>query len=113
MPRFPIYMAAISLIAVPALAATEEMTPRPTAQNSRVGRSAPDMAGPDSCGQRDALRLVGTMVTPQSRIGLSRSVGHDRIRVIRPGTVITQELRNDRLNLIVDETGRLLTARCG
>jgi len=113
LPRFPIYMAAISLIAVPGLAATDEMTSRPTAQSSRVGRSAPDMASQDSCGQRDALRLAGTILTPQSRNGLSRSIGHDRIRVVRPGAVITQELRNDRLNLIVDETGRLLTARCG
>lgn len=44
---------------------------------------------------------------------LARTVGHDRMRVIRPGAVITQDLRGDRLNLIVDDKGKLLTARCG
>lgn len=113
MPRLPIYMAALSLLAGRTFAATDEMTSRPTAQNPRAGRDTTAPPGPDACGQRVAMRLVGKMVTPQSRTELSRSVGHDRIRVVRPGAVITQELRNDRLNLIVDETGRLLTARCG
>lgn len=89
------------------------MAPRPGVPNARGSIPAPDQTGSDTCGQRAALRLVGTVFTPQARSGLARAVGHDRMRVIRPGSVITQDLRNDRLNLIVDETGILLTARCG
>ncbi|MGV3510657.1 MAG: I78 family peptidase inhibitor [Novosphingobium sp.] len=84
------------------------MASRPTAP---VVRSSAIPA--DTCGQQAAQRLVGSVFTPQSRTALSKAVGHDRIRVIRPGSVITQDLRTDRLNLIVDESGRLLTARCG
>lgn len=113
MPRLRICMAAMSLLAGQTLAAREEMSPRPTQQGSRATKPAAEQTTPDTCGQRAALRLVGTVMTPQSRTTLTRDIGHDRIRVIRPGAVITQDLRNDRLNLIVDESGRLMTARCG
>lgn len=72
-----------------------------------------DAAAADSCGQRSAQRLVGTLITPQKRTALVRVIGHDRIRVIRPGAIITHDRRDDRLNLIVDDRGTLLAARCG
>lgn len=73
----------------------------------------PDATAADSCGQRAAQRLAGKPFTPQARAALVRVIGHDRIRVIRPGAIITQDRRDDRLNLIVDDRGNLLTARCG
>ena len=91
-----------------ALAAGKDMAPRPTAPSVR-SRANPA----DTCGQQAAQRLFGTVFTPQSRIALSKAIGHDRIRVIRPGSVIAHDLRGDRLNLIIDESGHLLTARCG
>lgn len=106
-------MAALSLLAGQANAAGDEMSRRPAAQSPRAAGTTADQAAPDTCGQRAALRLVGTLFTPQARTMLARTVGHDRMRVIRPGAVITQDLRGDRLNLIVDDKGKLLTARCG
>lgn len=113
MPRLPFCVAALSLLAGQSLAAREEMSPRATPQGPRATRAGAEQTAPDPCGQRMALRLAGTILTPQARAGLTREVGHDRFRVIRPGGVITQDLRNDRLNLIIDENGKLLTARCG
>ncbi|WP_246465496.1 I78 family peptidase inhibitor [Novosphingobium jiangmenense] len=84
------------------------MASRPAAPPARA-----EPPSQDTCGQGPAKRLLGTVVTPQARTTLVRAVGHDRIRVIRPGSIITQDLRSDRLNLIVDDSGRLLTARCG
>ncbi|NLR38296.1 hypothetical protein HGI46_04000 [Novosphingobium sp. ERW19] len=56
---------------------------------------------------------MGLVVTPQARTELQKSIRHDRMRIVRPGAVITQDVRPDRLNLIVDDSGRLVAARCG
>lgn len=67
----------------------------------------------DTCGQNAARRFVGLIITNRVRSDIERAAAHDRLRVIRPGAIITHDLRSDRLNLIVDEAGHLLAARCG
>jgi hypothetical protein len=41
------------------------------------------------------------------------AAGAMRTRVIRPGQVVTMELDPQRLNIEVDETGRIRRLRCG
>lgn len=67
----------------------------------------------DPCGATLALRLMGTPDTPALRERLKRALGHDRIRFIHPGDVVTQDLRPDRLNVMIGDDGRIGTARCG
>ena len=39
--------------------------------------------------------------------------GSDRIRVIKPGMMVTMDYREDRVNLDVDKDNQVLTVRCG
>lgn len=65
------------------------------------------------CGADKVARFVGQDDRPNMRILLRAPVGHDRIRWIKPGDVITQDYRADRLNVIFDEQGRVAAVRCG
>ncbi len=107
-PRLTLCAAAFCLDAAPVLAAAKDMAQRPIPP---VVRTEAGLV--DTCGQRSAQKLVGAMFSPQSQAALIKTIGHDRIRVIRPGAIITQDRRENRLNLIVDDAGRLMAARCG
>lgn len=76
-------------------------------------RAANEPSLTDPCGQIAMRRFIGSMITPRAIVSITRTVRHERIRVVRPGRAIAQDLREDRLNLIVDEGGHLLAARCG
>lgn len=101
---------AFSWVAAPVLAAPAAMIPAEMAAEPRVPASRPDN---DTCNLAPARRFVGTVLTSQVQADLSRAISHNRVRVIRPGAVITQDLRSDRVNLIIDETGKVMTIRCG
>lgn len=90
----------------------EDMGQRPTPPRT-TGRPADPIAVTDTCGLRMAARYSGTSATPKVREALVASVAHNRVRWIRPGTAITQDYRPDRLNIILDEDGRVMTMRCG
>jgi Peptidase inhibitor I78 family len=62
---------------------------------------------------RQARRFTGVVYKAQVRENLARAIHHNRIRLIRPGSVITQDLRPDRMNLILDDAGKIMTIRCG
>lgn len=106
--RLLLYTAALCLTPAAMVAGGKEMASRPV---QPVNRN--DGAQLDTCGQQAAQRLMGLLVTPQVRTELQKSIRHDRMRIVRPGAVITQDVRPDRLNLIVDDSGRLVAARCG
>lgn len=77
----------------------------------------PGSSGPrriaDSCGADLAARFIGATARPDVREAVKGSVAHDQIRWIKPGTAVTQDLRPDRLNVILSADGRILTMRCG
>jgi hypothetical protein len=108
LPKLPICTAAMLLLSSQSIAAGPEMASRPV-----VPSRQPDPAGADTCGQLAARRHLGSELTPQLRALIVRTIGHDRIRIVRPGAVLTQDLRADRLNLITDDAGKLLATRCG
>lgn len=58
-------------------------------------------------------RYVGAVSATSIRASVGTAVGHDRIRWIKPGTAVTQDYRPDRLNIILDDAGRVMTMRCG
>lgn len=67
----------------------------------------------DTCNMRQARRFTGVVYNAQVGEDLARAILHHRIRLIRPGSVITQDLRPDRINLILDDSGKVMTIRCG
>jgi len=68
-------------------------------------------AGDDPCGALALQHLVGEPV-PDAE-ALARIEGPQRIRVIRPGDMITMDHIPGRLNIELDETGVVRALRCG
>ncbi|NLR70113.1 hypothetical protein HGI47_04395 [Novosphingobium sp. ERN07] len=101
--------AALSLLGSPLLAGAAADLARPPVEPS----SPKPMAEHDTCNQRQARRFIGMKITGKVQDEIAQAIRHYRIRLIRPGAVITQERRADRINLILDDQGKLTTMRCG
>lgn len=80
-------------------------TPRRTSQIS--------LAKSVDCNLPQAKRFIGMLLTPKLREELADAINHDRIRMVRPGTIITQDYNPERINLIADDAGMIMTIRCG
>jgi len=105
------YGAAISCAALLSLApakAASDMAQRPTAPKP----ASPGKSG-DSCGAQMNTQHLRATATPAVRAAIVSAIGHDRIRWIKPGAALTSDYRPDRLNIILDEAGTILTMRCG
>lgn len=74
--------------------------------------SAPP-AQADGCNAAAAGAAIGRKDTPALRTETARRVGHNRIRWIAPGTAVTMDYREDRLNIDIDAGGVVVRARCG
>lgn len=67
----------------------------------------------DRCGAATAAEAVGRKDTPALRTEVARKLGHTRVRWLAPGTIVTQDYREDRLNVDLDAGGVVIRARCG
>lgn len=88
------------------LGSSEEMGQNPAP-------SKPGLRQPDACRSHTATRYLGAEATPSVRNAITLTTRNDHIRWIKPGTPVTQDFRADRLNIILDYTGRIMTMRCG
>ncbi|WP_242653453.1 I78 family peptidase inhibitor [Sphingomonas jatrophae] len=68
---------------------------------------------PATCKVEPLAGLIGGVVDAGSIEGARRRSGAATVRVVRPGQMVTQDYREDRLNLTVDGSGRLVKAACG
>ncbi len=66
-----------------------------------------DKLTPDTCGAADYQSLVG------GNIAATTLPSDLNDRVIRPGDIVTQEYRPDRINFRVDESGVIQSVTCG
>jgi hypothetical protein len=67
----------------------------------------------DECGADRLARWLNLLPTSDVKDAIRVAVGHDRIRYIEPGDVVTMDLRPDRLNVETGVDGRIKTFRCG
>lgn len=102
------------------VAFSQQPTSGPTAALGRspsvpatVQQPAARVTGDDACGLDAARRYTGGTATPTTREAVAKAAGHTRIRWIKPGEIVTQDYRTDRLNVIIDDAGKILTMRCG
>lgn len=66
----------------------------------------------DECGAARLGAYLGKTADEQTTAAIRAAVGHDRIRVIRPGMAVTMDYRADRLNVDVGENGRIRRVYC-
>lgn len=72
-----------------------------------------DTAATDACNSGAASAAIGKRDTPALRATVARQVGHARIRWLPLGTIVTQDYREDRLNVDIDGRGVVTRLRCG
>lgn len=101
-------MKRLLLASVFALAACQtggspETKPEPVAQGGQGGQG-----GNDACGAAKFRHLVGS-----SGDEVNESMFPRGARVLRPGMVMTMDYRGDRLNVVIDESGKVDRVYCG
>jgi len=74
---------------------------------------APPPPAVAECKPEPAQRFVGQKLQPSTPEAARLASGSRDVRVIRPGTAVTMDLRGDRLNLEVDAGGTVSAVRCG
>jgi hypothetical protein len=67
----------------------------------------------NECGADKLTRWLNLLPTSDVKDAIQKAVGHDRIRYIEPGDVVTMDLRSDRLNVETGVDGRIKLFRCG
>lgn len=74
---------------------------------------AESTAAEDGCGAAKAGDAIGRKDTAELRSEVARKIGHGRVRWLPPGSIVTQDLRSDRLNVDLDAGGVVIRLRCG
>lgn len=80
-----------------------------------IGKSPFGPAGDAACGADALGHLVGGPAPDDAALQAMRAAadGPARIRVIRPGQPVTMDHFPRRLNILLDDTGRVIRLRCG
>lgn len=73
----------------------------------------PEPTGPCRVGGTAERRFVGTEFRMEMRGEMQALTNSRTARVLRPGDAATMDFREDRLNIQVDENGRVSGLRCG
>jgi hypothetical protein len=68
---------------------------------------------PDTCSLALTARFVGARAVSEVRSTVGQVARPHPVRWIAPGQAITLDQNPDRLNVIVDEAGRIAVMRCG
>lgn len=88
-----------------------------TAPENPADEASPAMNAnePDAteCGADKLDRWLNVLPTDEAKAEIREAVGHERIRYIAPGDVVTMDFRPDRLNVETGEDGRIKLFRCG
>ena len=78
------------------------------------GSAPPEQgAGESGCNAAAAQDLVGRQRSEALGAEALRLTGARAVRWIRPGDAVTMDYRPDRLNIELDEQGRVSAFRCG
>lgn len=95
-------MKRLLLVSVFTLAACQTGV-KPDSQPASVAQG-----GPDPCGAAQFEHLVGT-----SGDNVQASMFPAGARVLRPGMVMTMDYRGERLNVVINEAGKVDRVYCG
>ncbi|AJP71630.1 I78 family peptidase inhibitor [Sphingomonas hengshuiensis] len=68
---------------------------------------------PGTCDAAQAGALVGRTYAPAMAAEVQALTGATAIRVLPPGTAATMDFRAERVNVDLDDKGRIVAVRCG
>jgi hypothetical protein len=74
---------------------------------------AAEPAPADQCRLALSSRYVGAQAVPAVRSAVEAIARPNAVRWIAPGQAITTDFSAQRLNVILDERGRIMAMRCG
>ena len=80
------------------------------AGSPEVNENEPDAA---ECGADKLDRWLNVLPSNDVKAEIREAVGHNRIRYIAPGDMVTMDFRPDRLNVETGADGRIKLFRCG
>ncbi len=95
------------MVAGAALAACAQ--PQPTIPPA----PAPPMIAPGQCNENAARFALGRAADTKLAEEARARAGAIRVRMVRPGEMVTMEFDPSRLTLEVDAAGKVFAARCG
>jgi Peptidase inhibitor I78 family len=72
-----------------------------------------EAGGGDKCDSAKAQTLIGRARSAKAGAEALRLSGATALRWIAPGTMVTMDYREDRLNLRVDPAGKVVKVDCG
>ena len=84
------------------------------AEKTKTAR--PQLATPpamEGCDASDLQFLIGKTLDEGLTTRARDATGATKVRVIRPGQMVTMDYLPERLNIEVDAAGKVLNARCG
>lgn len=123
MPPLPFSPLPLSLSALISVAACTPMTPQaspPDEHADDAGASTPDptiRVGPGledgACRAEQAQRFVGKLPDTDTVRAAMTASGAATVRVIAHDAMVTMDYRGDRLNVRLDEHGRIVAITCG
>ncbi len=84
-------------------------TPAPVAA---APAAVADPASPVQCDASKVTDAIGRLPSPETQERARSAAGAEVVRVLRRNQPITKEFRVGRLNLVLDEAGRIASAHC-
>lgn len=97
-----------------ATATTEPIATPSDATPDMATRMQAETDADDACGASKVEPWIGKEATVPVRIEVTKAAGAATDRWIYPDSVVTQDFRPDRLNVIMEKgTEKILSARCG
>lgn len=94
-------------LALAGAACTQSNPPQPPEETVSEGpQTAQEATAQDTCGASEYRSLIG------ANIAAVTLPADANIRVITPGTMVTEDFRPDRLNIIAGEDGVITSLEC-
>jgi len=82
----------------------------------KTGTARPKLAHPpamESCDAEDVQTWIGKPFPSDGAERAREATGSEVVRVVRPGEAVTMDFRADRLTIVLDAAGKVVSARCG
>ena len=87
--------------------------PAKPVESASATASNPETIEVSSCATEKVARFIGATATPAVRKAVESVAGRAPVRWIAPGQAITLDFSPARLNIMIDEQGKIATMRCG